>query len=571
MSLQTWNILIQRKRGKYLKLPPQHYVLGLNRIRFVLLELHPTYASTINRTYMGLLVGQYLVQRKKESFTLVSLPKSKWMILDDKQIFSNKDTLVTSWLQTLVQGSIGNGKDLKPFWNEQCQEISKRLWLPTETDCVASHSNSSSSSLNSAVPGSWFVTPRHTNLQNRNLQTTSSLLSTSTHAETWDDVAIRTQKILLYPNSEQDQVMKQWEGTARYVYNKSLHACKTDPDQKMNFQSLRNRFVTKKRNGILNPEVQEWEFSVPKDVRAECIRDLTKAYKVAHVNLKSGNIARFSMRYRKKGIYKSIVIPHSAATKDKNGFLSFYPTMFPGPIRVSKDKTWRSVTELKHDLRITYDHGKWYLVLPLDRICSGRPPDRDVCALDPGKRSFQAMFSDSEVVEFKQNDVLLHKLQSKRDLLQSLRSKKKISKSHYTRGIRRLYRRMTALIDDLHFKTIAFLTSSYRLILLPSFESQEMVSRRGRNGRGVNRDLLQLRHYTFKTRLLAACRLMKHVHTEIVTEEYTSQTCTGCGARKKTSLKTYTCCECSLIMDRDLMGARNILIKYFSTFKCFLQ
>ena len=36
---------------------------------------------------------------------------------------------------------------------------------------------------------------------------------------------------------------------------------------------------------------------------------------------------------------------------------------------------------------------------------------------------------------------------------------------------------MSNLIDDLHYKVIDELTDKYRLIILPSFESQKMMKR----------------------------------------------------------------------------------------------
>jgi putative transposase len=44
-------------------------------------------------------------------------------------------------------------------------------------------------------------------------------------------------------------------------------------------------------------------------------------------------------------------------------------------------------------------------------------------------------------------------------------------------------------------------------------------------------------------------------------ESYTTQTCPGCGRRKKSSGRTYTC-KCSYSCYRDIHGARNILSKH---------
>jgi transposase len=48
----------------------------------------------------------------------------------------------------------------------------------------------------------------------------------------------------------------------------------------------------------------------------------------------------------------------------------------------------------------------------------------------------------------------------------------------------------------------------------------------------------------------------------IVTEEYTSKTCTFCGVINNVgSSEIYKCKECKSVIDRDVNASRNILIK----------
>ena len=70
-----------------------------------------------------------------------------------------------------------------------------------------------------------------------------------------------------------------------------------------------------------------------------------------------------------------------------------------------------------------------------------------------------------------------------------------------------------------------------------------------------------LRHYTFRNR----CKMKafeKGCFVDECTEEYTSQTCGGCGQLQKIESKDiYECNKCNFILDRDVNGARNIAIK----------
>ena len=350
-------------------------------------------------------------------------------------------------------------------------------------------------------------------------------------------------------------------GTTRYVYNKALYAVKTD-GLKFNTFDLRNRFVTHKRAGVVNAEIKKWELETPKDIRTGGIADLVKGFEVAMENLSHGIIKkRFKMNYRIKKKDYTIVIPKTALNiRDKMLFL--YPSYTKEGIRMCKDKTLKNLT-FEHDCRLQYKHGEWYLIVPIDIKCDEEKREKtSMCALDPGGTTFQTTYSETETIKIQQNSEVLTSLHAKLDLFQSLRAKKLISSSHYTRRIRRLHKRLYSLIDELHFKTINYLTKNYNWILLPMFESQDMAMK-GFNKKS-NRNLIQLKHFTFRERLKSKCMLIRTTDVSIVTEDYTSKTCTRCGYVKYDlrNAKIYECNDCNLICERDVVGARNILLKH---------
>jgi len=80
-------------------------------------------------------------------------------------------------LEMLVQDFVSNDKDLKPFWNEQCQELTSHLWLPTETDLRDSDLASLNTLSKEMVANSWFSTKLFSH-QNKNLPKTCSISST---------------------------------------------------------------------------------------------------------------------------------------------------------------------------------------------------------------------------------------------------------------------------------------------------------------------------------------------------------------------------------------------------------
>ncbi len=547
------NSLLVKKYGRYFKFPLPRFIAGIHKIRSASLLLPWAIEDIVSKTYKLLLAAILLLTTINKSDIVEFLPPNKWMTLSDKKLFSDQNSLITTWLQTLVRGLIGKEKVLRPFWNNQCKESSLRLWLPIETDYVDSHSSYWSRSLRSMESNSWFSMKKLISPHSQSLQMTSFLSSMSTPAGQWEKEDMIARKIRIYPTPDQRNVFRRWMGTRRYVYNKVLSGIKNDKE-KINFMDLRNKHVTSKNNDTL----KDWELEVPKDIRAGAIRDLVKNYTTAFSLLKKGNIAHFRMSYCKKKDTPSIEIPKSAIQWDKEKGFSIYKTYNLGEIRASKRQSKKDHTEIKHDCRLMFKNHQWYLVIPIKqkREKVGHKKSK-ICSLDPGITTFQTVYSPDRVYKFQRDPVVLKRLQVKLDKMQSLRDKKQIGKQHYKRRERKLYQRQEDLIDDLHFKTANILTKEYQIILLPSFESQKMVKK----GKRICRNLLQLRHYRFKQRMKEKCE-QRCCELRICTEEYTSKTCGWCG--ELNILKDYNvfeCSECKLKIDRDINGARNIFIK----------
>ena len=346
--------------------------------------------------------------------------------------------------------------------------------------------------------------------------------------------------------------MKQWMGTRRYVYNKTLEKIKNG--EKANFYDLRNKIVTAKNNDTIN----NWELDTPKDIRAGAIRDLVKNHKTAFSNLKNGNINGFKMGFCKKKSFPSIEIPKSAI-KLENG-LSIFKTYIPDKIKISrKDKINYTID---YDCRLQFKNNKWFLIIPIKTEIKKIKNRNEWCSMDPGVRTFQTIYSEENITQIKIRKEVVKKLQQKLDTFKSLRDKKIITKSRYSRKEKKVFFRINNLIDDLHHKTCSYLTKTFNHIILPSFDSQEMTKKS--KNKSLNRDLLQLKHFMFKERLRSKCKIMSCT-LDICTEEFTSKTCGVCGCINNVGSKDILQCkDCNCIIDRDVNGARNIAIKRFN-------
>ena len=511
-------------------LPLKHLLTGLNKVKLELLRLHPDEDFTIKRTFILLLLAVKLISRRK-SVTLESLPRNKWTTLNDKKVFSTPDTLAMSWLQTSLLELIGNEKVLTPFWNEQCLEKSKKLWLPTVTDSVGLPLTTLNTYLESSASNSLFSTTRIQNPRNKSLQKTSCQSSTSLVADKWESegTLLRARKVRFYPTLKQTKKLKQWFGTSRYVYNNALNGIRNG--ESIDMPKLRDKYVTRTfntdfglyelfENQKFSYVPKDWELETPKDIRAGAIRDLCKAYKTCFSNRQNGNIRKFKVSFRSKKKSSSIEIPKSSLKQNNKKYLSVYKNRF----RLCNDKCLKKLN-ITNDCRILHHRNKWFIVIPVP-VPKSKSTANEACGVDPGVRKFVTVFGDDGVTLVSLRKELLRRYHDKLERLQSLRDRGQISKRTWARGSARVYDRLDYLIDETHNKVIKLLLDNYSTVYIPKFESQKLAGKM--KNRRTKRNLFQLKHYKFRTKLESKAELYGS-NVSVCTEEFTTKTCTGCG------------------------------------------
>ena len=132
-----------------------------------------------------------------------------------------------------------------------------------------------------------------------------------------------------------------------------------------------------------------------------------------------------------------------------------------------------------------------------------------------------------------------------------------ISKNKIKSG---LWRKIKNKISEMHWKSIAFLTRNYDKIMIPHLKISQMVKGK-KIGKMTKRMLYMFSFHSFLEKLKFKCQ-NTNKKLYIVNEDYTSKTCTNCGQLNDIkTLEIYKCKECNLMIDRDINGSRNIMIK----------
>jgi putative transposase len=407
--------------------------------------------------------------------TVGSVQSSNETILSVKSNLCEKDTLTLKSSKTLGADSTLKEKDCSPYWSDLCAAISSRLLLPVDSDL-----NYSSSWQNKTVGQSWFSTNLYT-AQKPNSQP----IFCPSFAECPDSgaTARKSRKIRIFPSAEQRALLKQWFGVSRFVYNETIKYLQT-PGTKANWKAI--------KTGILQ-SLPEWAKPVPYQIKSIAIKDACQAVKQAKKGFKNdGKIRKCRFRSR-KDTQQSIYIPKEAI-KD----CGVYHTI------LGRLKLKENLPKDFSDGRLTLAYGEYYLtvseeVQPLKTENQGR-----VVALDPGVRTFMTFFSESSYGWLgKGANLLIQKLCFKLDKLSSKMSKAcSAQKQRFRKASHRLRAKIQHLVKELHHKVAKFLVDNFDVILMPSFESSQMVSKSRRKiGSKTVRQMLSLSHYQFKQHL----------------------------------------------------------------------
>lgn len=284
---------------------------------------------------------------------------------------------------------------------------------------------------------------------------------------------------------------------------------------------------------------------------------------------------------KKQGGVKIEIRGRSVTYKPEERKIYFYPKYFDSDngIAIKTDLTKiEGLDNFDYSIRLCLRNGHYYFMIPR-RVERKLPaPTGTICALDPGVRTFMSGYDPSGCCfELSPNQGYLKKRQNQIARLQSsmAKEKNKNTRRRLKRQINDLYRKINNCVDDLHHKTTKMLADSYSKILLPTFETSEMVRKEKRKiGRATSHDMLTLSHYKFRMLLE---HKMKQRSGQLITcsEEYTSKTCGQCGrlnhalGRDKIFICPYN--DCQLRIDRDLNGARNIFIKNYNSIDMHLS
>ena len=314
-------------------------------------------------------------------------------------------------------------------------------------------------------------------------------------------------------------------------------------------------------------ENNAWALKVPYDVRDEGMNDVLKAIESNQAKIEKGSLKHFELAFRSAKDEQQSLVIHSKHWKHKTGV---YSDLCGENMKSSEPLP----VELDHDCRLTRTRlGHYYLCLCLPNGSENQalePQKHHTIALDPGVRTFLTGYdADGQIVEWGTKDMSrIYRLCKAVDNMQSRWSQTTHRKRYkLKRAARRIRLKIRNLVDELHKKCSTWLCRNYKSVILPVFESSNMVIKGQRKiNSKTARSMLTWAHYRFRQRLLNKSREYNQCHIVLTEEPYTSKTCGRCGwfHQRLGGNKTFKCQSCGLCIDRDVNGARNIMLRHLT-------
>lgn len=433
--------------------------------------------------------------------------------------------------------------DYKPFWDESCDEISYNLLSHIQIDSAYLKTY-----FRDQENKSWFLTEnKFHKIEDSQKNFLQYYKSSFVECERLD-TQIKSRKIRIYPTQQQKILFKRWFVVSRKFYNETLVIYKNGSNKVWNkvFQEIAE-------------QNKDYDYikSVPYQVKNRAIKDYKDALSIN--KRKAKRLGKpFEMKFRsKKNPKQTCFIPKSAISSS-----GIYHTI-AGKLKM-KERQWFDNDDIKA-CRLTLEFGKWFLVIPKEVKTTPIENQEGVVAIDPGVRTFATYFSTEGYFGKlgKGSFEKILRLNLKIDKLISKMSKEtnKHKKSNLKRSIFKVRFKIRNLIDELHFKTIKFLTSRFKVIIFPPFNVSKMINKSKRKlNKKVVRSMNSFRFYEFKERLKLKCKENGVTFIESSeaftsrTNSFTGELIKNLGSKEKFEFD-------NILVDRDINGARNILIR----------
>lgn len=380
-----------------------------------------------------------------------------------------------------------------------------------------------------------------------------------------EPVDYKCEKKILMPTQKQKEILLSWMDSYARMFNETLKLLKGRYYKKeqtsFNFKVVRTKYMKDIKTEILNNSgITKFKGNtkIHSHILDAAIKDVCASYKSAFSNFRNRTINHFRIRYMKQSKKQKILkVESSVFSKDGK---TFCKTALGKEIKITDGSDFSNVNR-SCTLQYNSLNNRFTLFIPVENRNDGTlKHGKGTISLDPGIRTFLAGYSNGHTLDI--CDGLKSKL--KKYLVQIDKINASSKNTHIKRKAEhKRYVKMNNLINDLHWKSIKYLTDSYKIIQIGNMSTKSIVKNKESNNLDdfSKRIGLLMKLYVFREKLKYKCSI-KGCSYKLVDECFTSKTCSYCGNLNETlgKSKKFKCSTCHKEVDRDTNGARNIYL-----------
>lgn len=375
---------------------------------------------------------------------------------------------------------------------------------------------------------------------------------------------IRCDKIIIIPSNYQKQIIINWMDAFIEMYNSTLRHYKDRYFNKKKIESygvLRGDLLYKKKNDIALRFLTNNDLKTKIPVHIlDCSIELVKSHhKTCLTNVKNGHQKSFRIRYIKKTKDSKILDIESNLFSNK--YNSFCTTALGKSIIAKKDGIDYDLRTVTTQTTLHYNKKEDIFTLLVPKYEEQvETKGNKYIGIDPGMRTFLTGISKNKIIQIGNN--VSERIKKNLKKIDYYSNNSKISKRKRNRYLEINYKKIRTSIEDMHWKAIKELMK-YKHIYIGNWSTKETSSKENSKLSAINKRISQnLSYYKFTQRLKYKCEKNK-INVTIVHEGYTSKLCSNCGweNEKLGKSKIFKCKECKKIIDRDINGSKNMIIK----------
>lgn len=379
-------------------------------------------------------------------------------------------------------------------------------------------------------------------------------------------------KIRVYPTQNQKILYDKLFNIQRFIYNSVLTFIadyQAIHDNKFpKLKTIRENMIHNDSPFTLNNDwlLKETVYDFRDEVMMCCLKNYKSSFARYKNDSKPFKIQFKSKKYEQLNGASISILSKYWNTGDKSWWSKLWT---PEMKCLDKRDNNKLPSKLQHTSRlIKTPSNKYYIAMPIDKP-ELKENSHNITVIDPGIRTFSTGYnlSNNSIEEIGMGlSGTISRLHHQARKLQSKISNKKDynhrQRYHFKRAYKRALEHIKNKIDDLHKHAAKHLCENNSLIVIPklNFHNLDKLNKKSKSVAQT------ISHCSFVDRLITKATQYKNCHVEIVSEHWTSKSCSSCGNINHTlgSSKTFSCNKCNYIADRDANAAKNIFYKFIN-------